>query len=107
MPYIVTTTMLYPPRRAFATLDEARRHAGGIVEARSTRLASTATQKQIAALSESGGSVGPLPDGTIIEIEEFARYGVNTLERKLIADGWHLPAAIRGDEAAIIAAFNE
>ena len=70
MPYIITTTTKpagSPPgsklvrisRRAVATLDEAR-----------------AVAEQINELPASGGTIGPLPDGTIIEVR---RVGIATL----------------------------
>lgn len=78
MPYVITTRAIVHPqiasRRAVATLDEVRRHVGGIVTLNRSAFYSTgfdAAQKQIAALGESGGSVGPLPDGTTIEVQAF------------------------------------
>lgn len=48
-------------RRAVATLDEARMHVW--------RTVSLQAAYAVSALPESGGTVGPLPDGTVIEVE--------------------------------------
>jgi hypothetical protein len=79
MPYIVITERPSQPdagnsaqrnrsvsRRAVATLEEARREAGRAC------LGSTSLDlrnvEQARTLPESGGTVGPLPDGTVIEV---------------------------------------
>lgn len=54
-------------RRAVATLEEARaRFASGIFDDDDDRIALLG---QFDLLSDSGGTVGPLPDGTIITVE--------------------------------------
>lgn len=79
MPYIVTTlSPCHPPeaghdvsRRAVATLNEARgaviqaipEECPGLIPAKAIAVAT-----QIAHLSEIGGTVGPLPGGTVIEV---------------------------------------
>lgn len=89
MPYIVTTKRRYTDvedgverdrseplsRRAVATLEEARHAAYAPFRERfypnePYREASRA----IEALGESGGTVGPLPDGTVIEVEQIRDY---------------------------------
>jgi hypothetical protein len=77
MPYIVITKRLDSSTgwndsglrvsgRAVATLEEARREAGRAC------LGSTSLDlrnvEQARTLPESGGTVGPLPDGTVIEV---------------------------------------
>jgi hypothetical protein len=73
-PYIVTTK--YPhdrpalmgsiprreSRRAVATLEEAHEHVSDIIDAHGSG-------GRAWAWHESGGTVGPLPDGTLIEVE--------------------------------------
>jgi hypothetical protein len=85
----------WPPRvtrTAVATLDEARKHI--------TRNAPQDLRKRVAALDQSGGTVGPLPDGTVIEVRpvmhvELAREaGLGRRDTPMMSD------------AAILAAFN-
>jgi hypothetical protein len=80
MPYIVTTKRPakvdhdeeraereHVSRRAVATLEEVKAHAASEVERREhddDQFFATAL------LPESGGSVGPLPDGAVIEVEQ-------------------------------------
>ena len=86
MPYIITTTADDPhvgtpamervtvTRTAVATLDEARDVVTGIVEERepfSHKVQETAGSN-LSAMRESGGTVGPLPDGTVIEVRAVA-----------------------------------
>jgi hypothetical protein len=84
VPYIITTLAQCehpdgsPPehgrriqsRRAVATLEEARQHARNEADAtvREDEFAPKAAWDAIAALPEAGGTVGPLPDGTVIEV---------------------------------------
>jgi hypothetical protein len=79
MPYIVTTerelpsaedssTLTYRERRAVATLEKARLVVREAVFTGSA-LTAPAIWNSIAVLPESGGTVGPLPDGTVIEVE--------------------------------------
>jgi hypothetical protein len=89
-PYIVTTTKTVPPgpstgreetlvlsRRAVATLDEAQRTAYDAVRAltggSADPLTAVTVASSIVALPESGGTIGPLPDGTVIEVERLTR----------------------------------
>ena len=88
MPYIITTTgPRHVPfddgdyidgtettRIAVATLEEARDVVTGIVEERepfSHKVQETAGSN-LSAMRESGGTVGPLPDGTVIEVRAVA-----------------------------------
>lgn len=94
MPYIVTikppdnlVRMTNPPRqipvsrRAVATLDEARHEAFVVL------------------ISELGGTVGPLPDGTVIEVERVHENVIRAGSRH------ENPVSASLDE--IIAAYNE
>jgi hypothetical protein len=94
MPYIITTrrreSLGWRPtgevesakvwevksRRAVATLDEAREAAHGIVNRAPAGRAEQYTSspgRDAMTLPESGGTVGPLPDGTIIEVAPVGR----------------------------------
>jgi hypothetical protein len=71
VPFIVTTTRLdlklhgeFVSRRAVATLEEARGLA-----ALPCGISNPSHFHQAVRLPESGGTVGPLPDGTVIEVE--------------------------------------
>jgi hypothetical protein len=81
MPYIVTTKRTVPTdlgrdevadagvlsRRAVATLEEAR----ALAYAKALRRGSLAQMSDDPRMfSEQGGTVGPLPDGTVIEVEQ-------------------------------------
>jgi len=115
MHYIITTTADDPhvgtpamervtvTRTAVATLDEARDVVTGIVEERepfSHKVQETAGSN-LSAMRESGGTVGPLPDGTVIEVRRV-RWSAIADElpeyMPLFADG--------GYNKAILAAFN-
>ena len=105
MPYIITTKRLMPhdagarahnsddwPRTAVATLDEARHEAWGVVQGRNWMTdvsAYQAVSDEARALPTEGGTVGPLPDGTVIEVAPM---------------GWH-PDGLTDAEAVV--AFNE
>jgi hypothetical protein len=79
MPYIVTTKRTVPTdlgrdevadagvlsRRAVATLE-------AILQYGSDQGWRRATVRAVASFPESGGTVGPLPDGTVIEVEPIA-----------------------------------
>lgn len=87
-PYIITTTT-YPPgspmpsgqsRRAVATLEEAQRAARHEVSESLLRQpegvfeydgcgAWESAEANASVLPESGGTIGPLPDGTVIEVK--------------------------------------
>ena len=75
MPYIITTIIsddTLPARaplsrQAVATLEEARRECDRLATEHG---ASEGTQLWAALGIESGGTVGPLPDGTVIKVEQ-------------------------------------
>lgn len=88
MPYIITTkrpgghvgaaragaALRVIARRAVATLEDARREGGWIVTASYDHLTDGNRGRFAHALRdlpESGGTVDPLPDGTIIEVERL------------------------------------
>lgn len=79
-----------PTRTAVVTLDEARDY---------TFNARVNDDGQIEPLPESGGTVGPLPDGTVIEVREMSYEDIAG-----IPDGEELLAD--GDSGEIVAAFN-
>jgi hypothetical protein len=117
MPYIVTTKRDDGPklgwivgvpscsRRAVATLEEAVsevKRAVKVIATETGRVAATTEQAMaIVALPESGGTVGPLPDGTVIEVEP-------KLWRDLVdeAYGPNLRNFLHLSEDEILAAFN-
>lgn len=89
-------------RRAVATLDEAQ---AAVVSAYETRTGKPAPA--CFALREDGGTTGPLPDGTTIEVE---RRGLNYLHQQAKGcdlDAETLAAYRQSYTAEIIAAFNE
>ena len=122
MPYIITTTPrpthdqlvaridgveLPDTCTAVATLEEARGVAYPVVHAawpdatngnsdeqRAHRWAVVAVHR----LPESGGTIGPLPDGTVIEVRQVDRHDLHDLL------GW--PADVQGTTGAMLAAFN-
>lgn len=116
MPYVITTLWSNSPaeaghdvtRHAVATLEEARELTAGIVHGFEIALGRTLGDAYATALtrSEQGGTVGPLPDGTLIEVERTTYV--------YLADegGWVWPAddtdysspARHAD--AVLAAFN-
>lgn len=107
MPYIITTThgerdMRWPrvTRRAVATLDEAREAARESVNAIDVGLFRECEQAEL--LPEHGGTIGPLPDGTVIEVEPA------TYEALIAALGITYMAHFRRahTDAATIAAYN-
>ena len=88
MPYVITTTdtRLYADdptaefmpdakpvqtRRAVATLEEAKRHANGVIDGSGYAHIEQVAESysKVDALSSAGGLVGPLPNGTIIDVE--------------------------------------
>jgi hypothetical protein len=89
VPFIVTTkrpeptypkgeeravNVLHPvSRRAVATLEDAQAYVSGLVSGMTTSADNHGARKtaadQLWSMPESGGSVGPLPDGTVIEVE--------------------------------------
>lgn len=60
-------------RRAVATLEEARRTCLGVLDAAHLQGSPLAVYRAAVDLPESGGTVGPLPDGTRIEVEQRKR----------------------------------
>jgi hypothetical protein len=106
MPYVVTTKrppLSFDPfnpratpervsRRAVTTLEEAR---AAVI----TALVELAAPPTAFSIDESGGTIGPLPDGTLIEVE---RVHLSALYPKAMygrAGEWR-------DEAKVIAAYN-
>jgi hypothetical protein len=88
MPYIVThrpqpkciRDEMFPgiiSRRTVATLDEARKAAYALAESafpyKLTR-AHGAMHEQVVALPDRGGTIGPLPDGTVIEVKRVTNH---------------------------------
>lgn len=116
MPYVVTTGKRFndtdsgiggvqvESRRAVATIEDARNAADAILADHSDGaqlMAWAAISAEVPNLPEAGGKVGPLPDGTMVEVEPVA-----------LADIWQ---AIRPDPPndsplpstdEIIAAYN-
>lgn len=81
MPYVITPNRVHPGDRAtsaclepvdephkVATLEEAKNVCIEIAADAGAAGAYSATLAEIHNLSESGGTVGPLPDGTMIEV---------------------------------------
>lgn len=59
-------------------------------------------------LPEAGGAVGPLPDGTLIEVRPTVSWGgapIGMVRWLREQQGWSIPAGM--DEDAAIAAYNE
>jgi hypothetical protein len=88
MPYIVTTKRLarnvidrnawqVVSRRAVDTLEEARERALS---------AGASTRDVLRNISESGGTVGPLPDGTVIEVEQVTWAALDLRSSRRAAD---------------------
>lgn len=115
MPYIITTrrsaARLQPGQstcdlRAVATLDEARSYCRSELR-RSERghLSIGRLGLSVAQLPESGGSIGPLPDGTKIDVEAT---GYATLARAagFAGLGQHEDADVRPTAAEILDAYN-
>lgn len=104
MPYIVTTQRTSDERgvellsrRAVATLEEAQDAAQQIVYDGPPIRVKTEWElicMVIADMPESGGSVGPLPDGTVIEVERVDWPRMATI------------AGYGGNPSRLIAAFN-
>lgn len=109
MPYVITTKrpLMDPPlrsdgfeivsRRAVVTLEEARTYVTEI-GLRPALLAEDYDdlRQQFAGVRDSGGTVGPLPDGTLIEVEHW-RWAALT-------DAAEMPDV--ASDAEIIAAYN-
>ena len=115
MPYIITTTYQRRPgplgtdllsRHAVATLDEAREYAWETVKQISgPSTATVANRAACESITERGGTIGPLPDGTMIEVKPVSWpwiVGVaedKGLDTELLYD--------EGGDLAILAALNE
>lgn len=125
MPYIITTKAATEPdaysrfkerqatglaaplsRRAVATLDEARTAAEDrVIDALGVLGTHAASDERFDAreLPEQGGTIGPLPDGTVIEVERVT-YG----QLRVMVDGddsWD-DAYTADEETEIIDAYN-
>ena len=91
---------------AVATLEEARDAALDIMwpytyDKHACRFEITA---EIGHLPESGGTIGPLPDGTVIEVE---RVSLATLHARIVNGGTPLSEGLlRAPERLTIAAYN-
>jgi hypothetical protein len=108
-PYIVTTkrrkmAVMFPPRmdvvyrRAVATLEEREvtpKLREMLPHEHPARLIAIAAE--IARMPESGGTIGPLPDGTVIEVEQTTWW---VLWEFTDLDASVLQAAKAGDEKA-------
>jgi hypothetical protein len=104
-PYIVTIKRVYSigtdhgvgeSRRAVATLDEAHEYVWNLLDS------DPATDQTKVSLAESGGTVGPLPDGTVIEVAPATWRDLAAQASLDIA--W--VASADTDEAEIIDAYN-
>jgi hypothetical protein len=117
MPYIVTTKrpseidcmMITRSRRAVATLDEALEHVSTTVCGLMAGENFGQYQDEFRAIDERGGTVGPLPDGTAIEIEQISPL---MLAAQITGDKAGLGALMRGcldrdDWSDLIDTFNE
>jgi len=113
MPYIITTRKYDDPyapnpalldisRTAVATLDEARETVASIIDVgEATRgnlpgPSGDAYQLDAVRISADGGTVGPLPDGTVIEVRPIGWDKLATL----------VPLSGRGQRDRIVAAYN-
>jgi hypothetical protein len=106
MPYIITTTApsarsidgqrdvgYLVTRRAVATLEETRAAVWTqVFDSGSRRIDGS----EVDALPESGGTIGPLPNGTVIEVRRV----------RLLDLAVNVPGDTLGSEAAIIDAYN-
>jgi hypothetical protein len=117
MPYVITTTAGtgdgYPCntpsgfaeiRRAVATLDEALEYAHSLVPD-DEHFDHNNRHAAIDSLGNHGGTVGPLPDGTTIQVEKVGWLDLSRSAR--IPDGWAdhgEPTELR--QRSIIDAYN-
>jgi hypothetical protein len=105
MPYVITTEERYhggpQHRRAVATLEEAREWVYRSLDRDPLPVAGRLGMAM--GLPESGGTLGPLPDGTVIEVEPVTWHD-------LIADGHFTtvpsPVDSASNAAEIVAAYN-
>jgi hypothetical protein len=101
MPYVITTTRTvmggytlpgeresaeYVTRHAVATLDEARTAAIEATGGAFSIAEHEASLDAVAAFTESGGTVGPLPDGTVIRVARLPIDQMQTHFGQSIAD---------------------
>jgi hypothetical protein len=115
MPYIITThgkadqygRCPLLSRRAVATLEEARDRTAGEVAARtSDLLVAEHIIRAVDLLPESGGTIGPLPDGTVIEVARVLDQDlVRALPDSVRRDLWRRHAATI-PRAELIDAYN-
>lgn len=108
--YVVVTT-----RRAVATLDEAQNAAQLVID-NGPPITSKATWQalcgQVVTIGESGGKVGPLPDGTVIEVrrvlwsELAADLGIELRHDPPTQDGDYLHERQARELAAVIDEYN-
>lgn len=123
MPYIITTTTrqteqdsaghsFYVPaatRRAVATLEEARAAVRAFCEDNPHRRLwgdrdwHTFATIRTMLIPESGGTVGPLPDGTVIEVRPV---GLDALATDAGLGAAWIGASQPNDQAAILDAYN-
>jgi hypothetical protein len=113
MPYTITTTRLdlklhgeYASRLAVATLEEARQAVANETllhgyEALPEHEAEKFDRQYMLLRQNGGGTVGPLPDGTVIEVKQVGWFDVAERVR-----GKRLVPAGRAAQAELIAAFN-
>jgi hypothetical protein len=109
VPFVITTTrptlrhaepgtvgvpnQYYPTvlsRRAVATLEEARVAAAKLLRERSEEGKAQGVEMW---LPKSGGTIGPLPDGTVIEVERVKIAALAAMVPRLLEDGENVIAA--------------
>lgn len=91
--------------KAVATLDEAGSIALDAYEASTGLQAGGPTADKF---TEFGGTVGPLPDGTVIEVAPTVSWGgapIGMARWLREEQGWSIPASM--DDAAAIDAYND
>lgn len=101
-------------RRAVATLDEAQTYwtrrclDGAAACDTNDDTALTWIEWSRRKVPESGGAQGPLPDGTVIEVERTVSWGgapIGMVRWLREEEGWSVPSDM--DEADAVAAYNE
>jgi len=101
MPYVIRTGLdgqdtRYHSRTAVATLEEARETIAPTILA--------ASPNHVWHLAESGGTIGPLPDGTVIEVRQASWFELRRMTGR--APGESLGADARETRTNVLAAFN-
>jgi hypothetical protein len=116
MPYVVTTKRPRPQeggcgeilavvsRRAGGTLEEAQAEAHRIVNAQPHRLSDPLWNNAIEAWPKSGGTVGPLPDGTVIAVKPTSKKAL--FDALLVDDQRQLPTWPLPTLVMVIHAYN-